>query len=78
MFIRASLQCRAEKVGKGLAVKVCADHTKAADDGGAALSHVGLARNVVKVEPAVLAPHDALGAQNRAKGGVGKGGECSV
>ena len=75
MFIRASLQLRAKEGGKGLAVKVGTDHAKAADDAGSTLTHVGLARNIVEVEPSALALHDALGTQNGAVNGVGQCGE---
>ena len=46
-----------------------ADDAKSADDARTALSYVGLAGNVVKVEPfSVFALHNTLGAQNKAVG----------
>ena len=68
----------AKEVAECFLVKVGTDDAKAADDGGRALAHVGLARYVIKVEPsAALTGNNALSAQHRAVFFlVFKGGQC--
>ena len=74
--MRLLFQLNAKQGGECFAVKVCTNDAKAADDARRTLAHVGLARDVVEVDPAILACHDALRAKNRAVSIVGKRGEC--
>jgi len=71
-------QLNPEKLGQREQIQLGTYNTETTDNCGSSASYVGLAGNVVKVEPALLAPHDTLGAQNRAVDGVGKRGERGI